>query len=75
MGQVVEVAFDAFRPRVPAPNKDTEIKLAGDVFVLSQIEQWARAQRLASERQTKPLSPQKRVDALRALAAIKHQPY
>jgi hypothetical protein len=71
---VIEVAFDRFRPRHPAADKDTEIAVAADVSILERIEVWARTQRQLTERVGKPLFPEVRAKALEIDAILKNQP-
>lgn len=60
MGIVVEGAFDRFRPRVPAKDKETELLIAADVDMLGKIAAWALARQQIVEHTGQPLDPRVR---------------
>lgn len=62
---IIEVAFDRYRPRKPALSKHQEIVLAADISILEKIEQWARARRELAENTARPLHPDARRKALK----------
>lgn len=72
MGQVVQVKF--FKPMVPAPDKDTELSRAGDMFLLGVVKEWVATQEQLMARSGRAMLPARRLDLMEAVEILRGGP-
>lgn len=69
MGEVVSLKF--FKPMKPAPDKDTEISRAGDMFLLGIVKEWCATQEQVMVREGRAMTPARRLDLMEAVEVLR----